>query len=396
MAKVEAAPAGTAETASRATARERLVARVDWAAWRESARVVITTRLAFLAVAYAATWFLADTQGRSARSFTETWTQWDAVHFVGIAERGYFGDPNLPNEIAFFPLFPLLMRALSAIGFGPELAGMFISLVGSLVAGYFLYRLAEADLGEGAGRRALIYLFLFPTAVFLVAPYSESLFLAGVIGAFYLARSDRWHLAGIPAAVAMGSRSAGIFLMLGLAVEFLRQRDFSLQKIASGALAMALGALPLLGYGVYLARTTGSAWGSYLAAQRNGWYRDFTNPIESFKATWATWSGDYPTNWIFSWRMEILAAAIGLFFLGWVLWKREWGYAAYMGATLAALLASTWYFSVPRILLSLFPIMLLLAGWSLRDSRRHENLVLVLAPLAALGVVVYTRSVWFF
>ena len=396
MAKVEAAPAGAAEPAAKTSAQEGLGARVDWAAWRESARVVITTRLAFIVVAYAAAWFLAGTQGRSAVGFIQTWTQWDALHFVGIAEKGYFGDPNQPNEIAFFPLFPVLMRALSSIGFAPELAGMFISLVGSLVAGYFLYRLAESDLGEGAGRRALLYLFLFPTSVFLVAPYSESLFLAGAIGAFYLARSGRWQFAGIPAAVAMGSRSAGIFLLFGLFVEFLRQRDFSLQTVANGALALVLGATPLLGYGIYLFRTTGSALGSYLEAQRNGWYRDLTSPIQSFKATWETWNGDYATNWIFAWRLEILAAAVGVFFLGWVLWKREWGYAAYMGATLAALLTSSWYFSVPRILLTLFPMMLLLAGWTLKDSRRHENVVLVLAPLAALGVVVYTRSVWFF
>lgn len=402
MVNAEAAPAGAAEPtsptspASKAAVRTGVLGRVDWAAWRESARIVVTTRLAFFALAYAATWILADTQGRSAVGFIQTWTQWDAVHFVGIAENGYFGDPSLPNEIAFFPLFPLLLRALSGIGFAPALAGMFISLVASIVAGYFLYRLAETDLGEGGGRRAVTYLFLLPTAVFLIAPYSEALFLAGAIVAFYLARSDRWHLVGIPAAVAMGARSAGVFLLLGLLVEFLRQKDFSLQKVANGALALALGALPLLGYGVYLARTTGSAWGSYLEAQRAGWYRDFTNPIESFKATWNTWHGDYATNWIFAWRLEVLAAVVGVFFLGWVLYKREWGYATYMGATLAALMTSTWYFSIPRILLSLFPMVLLLAGWSLADVRRHENIILVLAPLAALGVVAYTQGIWFF
>ena len=293
-------------------------------------------------------------------------------------------------------MFPLLIRALSAIGWDPALAGMFISLVASVVAGYFLYRLAENDLGAGGGRRAVTYLFLFPTAVFLIAPYSEALFLAGAIGAFYFARSDRWHLVGFPAAVAMGARSAGVFLLAGLIVEFLHQRDFTMQRITSGALAVAVGALPLLGYGVFLVRSTGSAWGSYLEAQRAGWYRDFTNPIESFKATWNTWQGDYETNWIFAWRLEVLAAVVGLVFLGWVLWKREWGYATYMGATLAALMTSTWYFSIPRILLGLFPMMLLLAGWSLVHPRRHETVILVLAPLAALGVVVYTRGIWFF
>ena len=96
------------------------------------------------------------------------------------------------------------------------------------------YRLAEEEIGRGAGlagphetngagRRASLYLLFFPTAVFLVAPYSESLFLAGAIPAFYYARRKRWIMAGMFAAVAMGARAAGIFLLFGLLVEFVRQ-----------------------------------------------------------------------------------------------------------------------------------------------------------------------------
>jgi hypothetical protein len=87
---------------------------------------------------------------------------------------------------------------------------------------------------------------------------------------------------------------------------------------------------------------------------------------------------------------------VGVFFLVWALRKKEWGYATYMAATLAALMTSSWYFSIPRILLTLFPMVLFLAGWTLNNDRRHESTILVMAPLAALGVVVFTQGIWFF
>jgi hypothetical protein len=62
---------------------------------------------------------------------------------------------------------------------------------------------------------------------------------------------------------------------------------------------------------------------------------------------------------------------------------------------MAALLTSTWYFSIPRMLLSMFPAVLLLASLT-ESQRRHEAALLILAPVAAIGVVVYTQGAWWF
>jgi hypothetical protein len=159
---------------------------------------------------------------------------------------------------------------------------------------------------------------------------------------------------------------------------------------------VAVGALPLLAYGTFLAWTEGTPL-QFLVDQRLGWGREFTNPVRAFLNTWNTWEGaGYPSNWIFAWRLEIVAAASGVGLLAWALTKREWGYAGYIGATMAAVLTSTWYFSVPRMLLSLFPAMVFLAAWSRARPLRHEILVAVLAPAATLGVIVFTRGAWFY
>ena len=391
-------PMGKAEAATaapRASIMRKYWERIDRVAWLESIRVTTVSRLAFLIVAFAGAWFLNEAQGPSTLGFLDSWHRWDAVHFTDIAQYGYFSSETDPNAAAFFPLFPLLIDGLSALGIEVRLAAMLITFVASIVAGSYLYRLAETDVGEGAGRRALVYLFLFPTAVFLVAPYSEALFLAGAIAAFYYARREQWFLVGIPAAIAMGARLAGAFVLLGLFVELLRQRKFDLERISAASLSFAVGVLPFVLYGLFLSRAAGSFM-EFKDAQYRGWGRMVVSPKESFLATWNTWGPDHPANWIFAWRVEILAAIVGLAFTAWAFRRREYGYGVYMLVTLGVLMTSTWYFSIPRMLLSLFPIPILLAHYTQDNPERHQNVVMVAAPLATLGVIVFTQGKWFF
>ena len=366
-------------------------------AWREAIKLLLASRVCLLAVAYAGAWFLASGEGPLEVGFVDIWARWDALHFFRVAEHGYTGPGSERFGTAFFPGFPLALRAGTALGLSPVVAGLLISALASLVAFAFLYELAERDAGKGAGRRAVVYLALFPTAVFLVAPYSEALFLAGAIPAFLFARQGRWALVGPAAAVAVATRAAGMFLLFGLALEFLRAGDLSPAKLRRAAGALAVGALPLVAYCVYLAIAKDDPF-RFFVDQRLGWWRQFpTNPVQSFLATWNTWSDpDHPSNWIFAWRVEILAAVAGIVVVAWAVAKREWGYAGYCGATMASLLLSSWYFSIPRMLLSLFPVVVFLAESTLGRPGRHELVMTVFAPLAALGVIVFTQGAWFY
>ncbi len=371
----------------------------DWTAWRQAVQLVAITHVIYFAVAYAATSFLASSTGSSDVGVLEMWTRWDARHFLQVAQYGYTDPRSDPHATAFFPLFPLLIRAVAAIGIAPALAGLLVSGVAAVVAGAYLFKLAEEEAGAGAGRRAVLYLLLFPTAVFLVAPYSEALFLAGAVPAFYYARKGRWHLVAGPAAVAMGARAAGIFLLIGLVFEFLRRRDFRPRTALTALAALAAGALPLIAYGAYLARIHGDPF-YFFTDQRLGWQRELTNPVESFvttlNATRVPAGAGNLTNFVIAWRVEIIAAAIGVGFTIWALVKREWGYAAFMGSFMVALMTSSVYLSIPRMLLSFFPIMLFLAATTRGRPARHEVLLVAFASVAMLGTVTYTRFAWFF
>ena len=395
MSRAQSVPA----EASRST--PRWIESVDWRPWRLALAYVALTRVVFFLVAIGATMFMSAGFGPNAEEgFLDIWNRWDARHFQVVAEHGWVGaEAESARAGAFFPLYPLAIRALTWIGLDTILAGMVISAGATLVATAYLIKLAELEIGERAGRRAALYLILFPTGVFLVAPYSEALFLAGAIPAFYFARRGMWWHAALPAGVAVATRAAGMFLLAGLAVELvvqlLRDKEGRPRRAVAGIGTLIAGTIPLISYALYLQAVRGNAF-QFFVDQSQGWGRNFVGPFASFVATWNTRAGSYPTNWIFAWRIEILAALAGVLMTVWALVRKEWGYAAFMGVFMAALMTSSWYFSIPRMLLSFFPIPLYLARYVGEHEQRHELVLLVLAPVATLGVIVFTRGAWFY
>src|SRR3954454_12288602 len=120
--------------------------------------------------------------------------RWDSVWYLAIANDGY--PPGDPGRAAFFPLYPLLVRAARAFVGSPIVAGVAVSLACFAGAGVLLHRLAALELGPAAADETVWALALFPAAVFFSAVYSEALYLMLSIGAVYSARTGRWAWAG--------------------------------------------------------------------------------------------------------------------------------------------------------------------------------------------------------
>lgn len=364
-------------------------------AWRTAVTAVVVTRAALLLVAAGAAWLLAGDPEAAAPDLAGMWRRWDADLYLKIAERGYAAT-SADHTQAFFPLFPLLVRLLGLLGAPPVVAGMAISLAASVVAGFFLVRLADHIAGPGAGRRALWYMLLFPTAVFLMAPYAEALFLAGAVAAFFYARTGRWWQVGPWAAVAMGSRHMGAAVLAGLAVEYLTgARTRHAGRLVPALVAGVVGVLPLVGFAIFLQASQGDAF-AFLTAQREGWERGVPSVLGALRTTWETWGGDYPPNLRLAWRVEVAAVLGAVAGVGWALRRREWAWAAYMAIPTVALLAASWIQSVPRVLVVFFPLAILTAKAVGDRPLVHEALLASLALLAGAGAVVYTQGAWFF
>lgn len=369
--------------------------------WRRAAADVLPlwvgTRVAIILLTIGAGWLLPAGDRGSNPRFLDQWHHWDTDLFRKVAEHGYFSPAYSDRTEAFFPGFPLTIRAVHVLVPDWIAAGMVVAAVAGAVACTALYRLAAQDAGDLAGRRAVLYLVLFPYAVFLFAGYSEALFLAFATTAWLAARRDAWWLAGLLGAGASFTRVTGIALGVGLGVQFLAQqwprrrwRTFVDARVP----ALLLPAVPVVGYIAYLHAKTGH-WNAYQRAQEEGWGRRTGWPFAGLDNTWQLATSSAQTRpFVWSWRAELIAMAVGVIVTLVLVATRRWGEAAYVGSAVLMLSTSSYFQSTVRGLLVWFPAFLLLSRLSLRVRWLHGAVLTVFAPLCALVVLAFTTGTW--
>src|SRR4051794_4610554 len=281
-----------------AIARRRLgPARAE--ALRSAVLTVVSTRLLVLVVAVAAVAIFGVHAGNEASFDTPGLThpfggladtllsplaRWDSAWYLDIAHSGYAGPSS-----AFFPLYPVLVRGFAFVSAPGALliSAYAVSLAALLGALYLMHRLVTLELGSAdVARDAVLFLAVFPGALWFGALYSESLFLLLSVGAFYAARTDRWAWAGGCAALASATRSAGIVLLVPLVLLGWDSRERRLRDLGWIALAPA----GLVIYSVYLAASIGDGF-AYLHLQEV-WFRSFAGPFGAVPdGAVAAWDG---------------------------------------------------------------------------------------------------------
>ncbi|MFH8219217.1 mannosyltransferase family protein [Streptomyces sp. NPDC018057] len=372
-------------------------------------RLYLFTRLGLGLVAYASAWLApGGTADRTPATWLSRWEQWDWVHYRRIAEYGYFDafpgiDVPHDNRVAFFPGFPLALRAVHTVVPDWTAAGLLISLVSGAVAVVALGRIAALGRPDGgeAGPRAATFLLFSPAAVFLAAGYTESLFLALALPAWLAAKRGNWPLAGLLGAAATTVRVSGLFLAAALAVELLVAVRAHVRAdgppLARRLLPLGwclLPAVPAAVYTGYLRAHTGD-WMAWKHAEERGWYRDFHTPAESFRNTWHNAFGHLQsTGYAVEFQLELAAMAVGVLLLAVLLVRRRWPEAVFIALNLWALGTSYWYLSVPRATLIWWPLWTGLAHWSLRRRWVKDAYVGVVAPLTAVLAVTFTSGHW--
>jgi hypothetical protein len=217
----------------------------------------------------------------------------DALWFLRIGTSGYLpGD----GSAAFFPLYPLAIRIVAWLpGVGPLGAALLISNAAFFAALVLLHGLTRLEFSEETARTSVIFLAIFPTAFFFLAPYTEAPFLLLSVAAFWFARRDRWVAAAVVGALAALTRSVGILLLPALVVEALLQwRQFGRPLIPRLTAALSVIDGPLL-YLLYWKVRFHDSWAP-VHVQGN-WGRRWTLPTT---ALWhALQNADrYGTYWL--------------------------------------------------------------------------------------------------
>jgi hypothetical protein len=330
---------------------------------------------------------------------------WDTQWYTDIARRGYAWHKAAgTSPAAFFPLYPLLIRVGVVLSHRSYLGvALAISNLAFLGALQVLWRLARWEFDADVAWRTVLYIAVFPTALFFFAGYTESLFLLLTVASFYSMRRHYWLLAGCMGALASATRVTGILLMVPFVYEYARDANFSPRRMARfGALGLPLIPVGLLAFMLYLRRTVGDAlaFAHYQAA----WQKVFT---------WKLWEGAWqslreilrvqPPASFFEVHNVINLVALILFLGSTILAARflPASYVLYLTAfwlvTLTSPAIAGGYpvplISMSRYVVTLFPVFMV---WAVIGARRalHDS-YLVLAPaLLAVFTVQFLIGGW--
>lgn len=301
---------------------------------------------------------------------------WDGWWYLQVAEHGYspslvrLGGDGLftvqQNSVAFFPLYPALIRMVSeSTGLGLYGSGILVSVLTSFVAAAGIYAVISLIAGARAGTVAAGLWAVAPGAGVEWAVYSESLFVAIAAWTCYAVMKGRWVAAGLLAFTAGLNRPTSAVLIgaVGLAALVTLARPASRREhgVRGPVYAMLVAPLGLLSYIAWVGWSTGEAT-AYFTLQREGWAHFFDYGAYTWDVlrNLAVGRGDYP--FAFS-TPDLLSLQLVLalpFLIALMLRKRPpLVLVAYTLATIVTVLGTQQMFgNTMRYLLPAFPLLL--------------------------------------
>ena len=350
----------------------------------------VVTRIAIIVIAELAAVIIGSRAGSHVDESTHTmlavWGRWDAVHYLDVATKGYGG-----TDMAFFPLFPLMIRILGWLTGNHLIAGLLISNASFFFGLLFLYKLLEHEFDRSVARRAIFYVSIFPSAVFFSAVYTESLFFFLTVASFYYMREHKWWFAGAIGFLAALTRVEGVLLAVPFAIEWAGTYRGAMRAGLRNAVAGLLIPAGLAVYMAYLWVLRGDPL--YFSHVQIHWNRHFAPPWVAFydairRVAHAT-AGQVVANEMLEIAFTVLM--IGVLIAGWR--RLRPSYIAYMALSILIPMSTSSLMSMPRFALVLFPMFAILARWG--DRPWINNLIVAFSlPLLGLFTVLFADWYW--
>jgi len=316
------------------------------------------------------------------------WARWDSGFYLDIAGEGYSYSATGLSNLAFFPLYPLLLRIFSLGTKNPELLtvlGIVISNAAALTAFILLYRLVLLDEKRDIGRRTIWLLAFFPTSFFLSVVYTEGLFLMLTVAAFYAARRHRWLAAGLLGTLSAVTRTVGVFLIAPLAYEWWVQKPRRWQALAS----LALVPLGLGLYMLYLDNRFGDPL--IFSKAHGGWGRTSSLLGAAGRAQELLSDPDLTERALRS-GVDLLFMLLGAALIIVILRRLRPSYFIYTAYCFLVPLATLQVLSMPRLLIVIFPLFIAMAIY----LRSRPLFWATVAAFAVLQIVSVARwSLWY-
>lgn len=335
-----------------------------------------------------------------------SWANFDGVHYLTIAEKGYIGTGLIQ---AFFPVFPGATAVVNLVGHNTLVSGLVVAHLALLALVIGWYGWIKSLSGSQVAWTAVLVLLMWPASFFLGAVYSESLFLALTVFCLWAMSRRQWWLASILAMVASATRVVGIGLMIALWIEWARtwwpqwrQLSWWRQQWRQVGL-LFMPALGLLAYMVFLVQEFDDPlYFLHVQAEFGGGRQESLVLLPRvFWRYGRMLSGARSFDWkYYAIGQELLAALIGMIGLVVAAWwgkrQRRFSWGAWVYAVMAFIVPTLTgtFSSLPRYLLVCLPIWWLVAVWL--SNHRGWRLLYYVVGMAwlMLNVWLFVQGYW--
>jgi hypothetical protein len=367
--------------------------------------------------------------------FFDVWSQYDTNHYVNIAKMWYGTGEDQRVLIVFFPLYPALIKLFYFVFNDYLVSALFIANVAYVFAALYLYKLVRIDYSKEVSLRAVFYFSIFPTAFYMHAAYTESLFIALAVMSFYFARKGKWLRAAIFAGFLTGTRITGIFVIPALFFEYLQQQswrvgwknnwkyglraiskglkpdsEFGIKHFGVGLRLISKGIntfwkkyrmlivtmlVSMVGIGTYLAINiivNGNPL-SFLGPQKEVWNKTIATPWDGFLGAIGWFGFAKPEQFVIVGWGETLAGAGGLFIILWLIVKYRPMYAIFSACSWLLMTATEFWLSLPRYTLAIFPIFIIFSKWG-KNKVVDYLLTFIFIFLFAEFMAHFTQARW--
>jgi hypothetical protein len=364
----------------RLTANRRFIGGIALIPGRDWLVVGWTLAIKFLLIFYGGKSFqvLQNERPKGVHGWLELWNQWDSIHYQKLAEVGYEAIDSIKTW--FYPLFPWSVRLVAFVARDYLVSAFIVSGIALIAATILLRRIVELDYPASVALRSVWFLLIFPTAYFLHIGYTESLFLALVLGSIFCARRERWWLAGVLGALSCMTRAPGLMLVPTLAVEaihrFWQTRRWQWRWLWIAIVPAGFGAYLLLNWYV-----TGDPW-TFLRVRNGVFYSHSSWPWRGIQDAIGNLNRQ-PSEAEMVGGQELFFVGLGFVcaILSWI--KLRPLYATWITVNWALVTSVNFVQSVPRYSLTMFPIFILFA---LAGGDRFWNAALTVWSLLFLAL----------
>lgn len=283
-------------------------------------------------------------------------SNWDGPYYIKIAVSGY-SKISLTN---FFPLYPLLISIVHKVISSPLYSALSVAWISFIGVIYYYIKVVKyffkiEDHSEAF--KAVLLFVVFPSAVFFLATFTESLFALVALAAVYYAMKNRYIVSGLLGMLATATRPNGVFIVFFTAM-LLFENKIELKKIFVN---MLIGSLGIISYMGYLYYRYGNPLTFVLTQEKHGWLQHFfISQANNFT----------PLNII-----SILPVIISIFY--W--WNRKRSFSLYSITFILIPILGGQFGGFIRYILMAFPVFFMLYDYLWQKAELYYVTLLVLA-----------------